>query len=123
MSLSNWIIVVGVFALFIAFALDKLVKRVNRLEDKVENLRFPNGRNPEMEEIALLGGLYQEEDDRLQRVKEYLRENKEITNSQHRELTGISEAQATRDFDKLEKQGIVEQIGKTGKYVKYRLKD
>ncbi len=55
-------------------------------------------------------------------VMDYLKKNREITNDEYQELTKVSDAQATRDLDELEKQGIVEQIGDTGKYVKYRLK-
>ena len=59
---------------------------------------------------------------RQQSAVDYLKQNGEITNDEYQELTGVSDAQATRDLDELEKQGIVEQIGDTGRYVKYRLK-
>ncbi|MEA1909583.1 MAG: hypothetical protein U9M89_00945 [Patescibacteria group bacterium] len=59
---------------------------------------------------------------RAAKALEYLKVNGEITNSRYQELTGISEAQATRDLDDLEKQGKVEQIGETGSGVTYRLK-
>ena len=62
------------------------------------------------------------QEERLDLVKKRLQTSTEITNKGYRELTGVSEATATRDMDELEKQGVVEQVGKTGKYVKYRLK-
>lgn len=68
------------------------------------------------------GGSEMSQGERLEAVKEYLKEHKEMTNREHRKITGASEATATRDLDELEKQGVVEQVGKTGKYVKYRLK-
>lgn len=52
----------------------------------------------------------------------HLKKTGEITNTQYRKLVGVSQSQATRDLDDLEKSGVVEQVGKTGKYVKYRLK-
>lgn len=52
----------------------------------------------------------------------HLRKTGEITNTQYRKLVGVSQSQATRDLDELEKSGVVVQVGKTGKYVKYRLK-
>ena len=55
-------------------------------------------------------------------VMDYLKKNSELANDEYQECTKVSDAQATRDLDELEKQGIVEQIGDTGKYVKYRLK-
>ena len=59
---------------------------------------------------------------RQQSAVDYLKQNREITNDEYQKLTKVSDAQATRDLDELEKQGIVEQIGDTGRYVKYRLK-
>ena len=59
---------------------------------------------------------------RQKQVVEYLEENQEITNDQYQKLTGISDAQATRDLDKLEEQGAIEQIGKTGSGVVYRMR-
>jgi Fic family protein len=45
-----------------------------------------------------------------------------IANNEVEKLLGVSDASATRYLDELEKQGKVEQIGKTGKHVKYQLK-
>lgn len=59
---------------------------------------------------------------RIKQVQDYLKEKSEITNDEYQKLTGVSDAQATRDLDKLEKQGTVEQIGKTGAGVVYRVK-
>jgi len=59
---------------------------------------------------------------RMEKAKRYLKVRKEITNNQYQKLTGVSDAQAVRDLDELEKQNIVKQIGKTGKYTKYQSK-
>jgi len=59
---------------------------------------------------------------RKQQVYDFLKEQPEITNDEYQKLTGVSDAQATRDLDELEKQGLVEQIGKTGAHVVYRRK-
>lgn len=59
---------------------------------------------------------------RRKQVIDFLKEKKEITNDEYQKLTGVSDAQATRDLDALEKEGKIEQIGTTGKYVKYHLK-
>ena len=63
--------------------------------------------------------LFSKKEGRLRKGLEYLDKNKEITNEQYRELVGISDRQAVRDLDELEKQGIIRQVGKTGKYTKY----
>ena len=59
---------------------------------------------------------------RQRQVQDFLKEKEEITNDEYQKLTGVSDAQATRDLDKLEEQGIVEQIGATGFGVVYRRK-
>lgn len=59
---------------------------------------------------------------RRQKVLDYMKDNGEITNDKYEELTSISDAQATRDLEKLEEEGLIEQIGETGSGVKYRLK-
>jgi len=53
---------------------------------------------------------------------EYLKNEGEITNEQYRKLVGVSQSQATRDLDELEKQGLIKQIGKSGPKVTYKLK-
>jgi len=63
--------------------------------------------------------LVSKQEGRLKKGLEYLDKNKEITNEQYRELTGVTARQAVRDLDELEKQGIIRQVGKTGKYTKY----
>ena len=52
----------------------------------------------------------------------YLKKEGEITNEKYRKLTGVSQSQATRDLDELEKQGLITQIGKSGPKVIYKLK-
>lgn len=52
----------------------------------------------------------------------YLKKTGEITNQQYRELTKVSPSQATRDLDEMERQGLIKQVGKTGRDVKYTLK-
>lgn len=53
---------------------------------------------------------------------DYLQGHGEITNDIYEEMTGISNAQAERDLDALEKEGVLVQVGKTGRSVKYKLK-
>ena len=42
-----------------------------------------------------------------------------VANDDIEKLLGISDATATRYLDELEKQGLIRQVGKTGKYVYY----
>lgn len=64
--------------------------------------------------------LVSKQEARLNVGLEYLKKNQEITNEQYREMVGVTRRQAIRDMDLLEKQGLVKQIGKIGKDVKYR---
>lgn len=56
---------------------------------------------------------------RKEKALEYLMKNKKITNDIYQEITGISDSTATEDLDKLEKEGIIKQVGETGKGVYY----
>ena len=46
----------------------------------------------------------------------------EVANNDIENLLGVSDSTATRYLDRLEKEGIVFQVGETGKAVRYRLK-
>lgn len=61
-------------------------------------------------------------DEKQEKVLEILREKGEITNDDVEKLLGISDATATRYLDKLEKDGKIVQIGREGRFVKYRIK-
>jgi len=65
--------------------------------------------------------LINKQEARLKKALKHLRQHGEITNEEYREMVKVSEAQATRDFDVLEKKGLVKQIGKMGRSVKYTL--
>jgi len=46
--------------------------------------------------------------------------NYEATNNDIEKLLGVSDATATRYLDELEKEGLIEQVGKTGTGVYYK---
>ena len=56
------------------------------------------------------------------KVLNFLKEKGEITNDDVEKALGVSDATATRYLDYLQKQGLIVQIGKEGRFVKYRLK-
>lgn len=66
--------------------------------------------------------LVSKQEGRLKKGLEYLQTNGTITNEKYREMVGVTARQAVRDLDELEKQGIVEQVGTTGRNTKYRKK-
>lgn len=60
--------------------------------------------------------------DRQIRAVMYIKENGKITNKEYQDITGIKKRQATEDLKYLEKLGILERVGTTGRGVYYVLK-
>jgi Fic family protein len=59
-------------------------------------------------------------DENLEKLKIIIaKTDKEITNDIVQNAMGVSDATATRYLDELEKQGIIKQLDKTGKYTRY----
>lgn len=67
-------------------------------------------------------GIHEAKEERLTQGLMWLRKNKSITNAQYRKVAKISEAQATRDLDLLERSGVIVQMGKRGRSVSYKLR-
>lgn len=67
-------------------------------------------------------GILSAKEERLALGLMYLRKNKSITNAQYRKVAKVSDSQAVRDLDLLERAGVIVQHGKVGKYVKYTLR-
>jgi predicted HTH transcriptional regulator len=59
---------------------------------------------------------------RKQKLLAFLKEKKELSNSDIRKALGVSSRTTVRYLDELEKEGKVEQVGKVGHAVTYRLK-
>jgi|SRR3989344_2957924 len=74
-------------------------------------------------ELRRESGLSQAEvkkDENLVKVAEMFNSGREITNNDVEKVLGVSDATATRYLDKLEKDGKIVQIGREGRFVKYR---
>lgn len=52
----------------------------------------------------------------------FLKERRTVTNKEIQEFLGVSARTVVNYMDELEEEGVVEQVGKTGKYTHYRLK-
>jgi len=59
---------------------------------------------------------------REEKIINLIKEKGEVANNDVEQLLGVSDASATNYMQKLEDKGLVEQVGKTGRHVKYRLK-
>ena len=55
----------------------------------------------------------------LQKMREFITTKDRVTNDDIQKLLNVSDATATRYLDELEKEGLIRQIGKEGKYTYY----
>ncbi len=55
----------------------------------------------------------------LEKVREFFAGQRRVANDDIEKLLGVSDATATRYLDELEKEGLIRQVGKTGKHVYY----
>lgn len=54
-----------------------------------------------------------DKEERKKKALEFIEKQGRITNDQYQKLTGVSDTQATRDLDELEKEGKIKQVGRT----------
>ena len=69
-------------------------------------------------EISSMAGM-NDKDKKLHQILGMIAVSEKITNNDVEKLLGVSDATATRYLDELEKQGLIKQMGKTGKDVYY----
>ena len=62
-----------------------------------------------------------EKEENLRKDREYAAGREEVTNNEIEKLLNISDATATRYLDELEREGVLKQIGRTGRFVRYRI--
>ena len=60
-------------------------------------------------------------DRRKQMLVKHLRDRERLTNSEAQELLGVADSTITNYFDELEDEGVVTQVGETGRGVYYTL--
>lgn len=63
-----------------------------------------------------------EKQENKEKILQELQNKNKITNNDIEKLLNVSDATATRYLEELEKENEIEQIGKTGRSVYYRLK-
>ncbi len=55
----------------------------------------------------------------LEKMRSLIAERPALANDDIEKLLGVSDATATRYLDELEKEGLIRQVGRIGKYVYY----
>ena len=105
--------------LVLLFSIILLKKRIQELEKK---RKMGVG---ETDKDSGLKGYSKEQQERKkgrkERIVKLLEEKDRITNNDVEELLGVSDATATNYLDELEKEGKIEQFGRTGRSVYYKL--
>ena len=88
---------------------------------------FVIGRRFEGKKAEGIGKISQERTSAKQENKDkivvYLKEHGKARNNDLERLLGVSDTTTTRYLDELEEEGLVEQIGATGRGVEYRIKN
>ncbi len=84
-------------------------KREPKIKTKMEKVKVPIG----------LSETEKEKQENLEKIKIYIKTHKKITNNEIEKYLKVSNATAERYLDDLEKEGLLKQIGKTGKYTYY----
>lgn len=85
-------------------------------------LSIPKTRQKAVGICASVVGRDAKKEERKGKILELLSQKSEISNSDIREALGVSDRTAARYMDELEKEGKVEQVGKIGHAVTYRLR-
>jgi predicted HTH transcriptional regulator len=63
-----------------------------------------------------------EKQERKEKILAMIREKGSVTNNDIETALGVSDASATNYLQELEQEGLIEQIGKRGRFVSYRKK-
>ncbi len=61
--------------------------------------------------------------DNQQKALDYIRRHGKITNDEYQKLAKVGNTKAFEDLQEMEEMGLIEQVGKTGKAVYYKLKE
>ncbi len=59
----------------------------------------------------------------LEKVRVFIADKERVANDDIEALLGVSDATATRYLDELEKEGRVKQVGRTGRHVRFPIKN
>ena len=70
--------------------------------------------------VDIVSRQMKEKEENKKRIVEFMRGKDRITNDEVERFLGVSNATAERYLDELEKEGILKQVGRTGKHVYYR---
>ena len=113
------LIIIGIAGIVLGTYLGRLAsaKATAKQRRKVEKEGKPFGeaqsREPLVEKQA------REKEENKRKILEFFESRERVANDDIEALLGVSDATATRYLDELEKEGLIRQVGKTGKYVYY----
>ncbi|MFY9457505.1 MAG: DUF977 family protein [Candidatus Spechtbacterales bacterium] len=62
-----------------------------------------------------------EKEENLSKIREFIRGRDSVTNDEVEKLLGVSDATTERYLDDLEREGILKQEGRTGRFARYKV--
>ncbi len=90
-------------------------RRAEKSFDEAQDKPLDNTRDKQGEEKEDV----KKKRENLEKAREFFAERDRVANDDIEKLLGVSDATATRYLDELEKEGLIRQVGKTGKHVYY----
>ncbi len=112
------LIIIGGLGVWLGFVLARRSRFIQKRSDWFQNA-VPLGK---IAGGALVAEQSKKKVENKEKILDFLRENKKVTNNNVEKLTGMSNATAERYLDDLEKEGKITQHGKIGQSVFYTLK-
>lgn len=107
--------------IFIGIAIGVVTATVLFWSFKYKDVQDEEGNKPGFLRRGIIGRQQEKKKHNIEKIKEYLKGNSEITNDEVEKLLGVSHTTAWRYLEALEKDGILEQKGKEGRSVRYSI--
>ncbi|MEX0877807.1 MAG: DeoR family transcriptional regulator [Candidatus Spechtbacterales bacterium] len=87
---------------------------------KYRNITDEEGNKPGFLRRGIVGRRQEKKKHNVQKLKEYINDKKEVTNNEVEKLLNVSDSTATRYLNELKDEGVIEQVGDTGRGTYYR---
>jgi len=72
-------------------------------------------------DVGFISESVEKKEENLAKARAYIRGKEKITNDELQKALGVSDATIVRYLNDLESEGLIKQVGKTGKYTYYEV--
>lgn len=110
------LIIVGIVGIILGAYLGR--RRAEKESKPLDETSLDNARDKQGKE-RLIEKQAQEKEENKRKILEFFEPRERVANNDIEALLGVSDATATRYLDELEKEGLIRQVGKTGRHVYY----